>query len=90
MTESEGFDALVGHLVATARAHHEATGGVNPQWADWYASKLVDDVNEVLGDVMTATELSEWLVEADRRYRDEDQSMSWPKAYATWMLADSS
>ena len=90
MTESEGFDALVGRLVATARAHHEATGGVNPQWADWYASKLVDDVNEVRGDVMTATELSEWLVEADRRYRDEDQSMSWPKAYATWMLADSS
>ena len=89
MAESERFDALVGSFVATARAHHEATGGVNPQWADWYANKLVDDVNEVVDAEMSSAGLSEWLVEADSRYRSEDQGVSWPKAYASWLLAES-
>ena len=89
MTDAESFDPLVGYLVAAARAHHEATGGVNPQWADWYAENLIDDVNDVVGSEMSVAELSEWLVEADRRYRAEDQSVSWPKAYASWLLGDS-
>ena len=86
MPDSDSFEQLVGHLVATARAHHEATGGVNPGWADWYAERLVDDVNPILGSDMTVADLSEWLVEADRRYRAEEQTESWPKAYATWLL----
>lgn len=87
MDDSESFNTLVGHLVNTARAHHTATGGVNPQWSDWYAEHLVDDVNRILGTEKSVEELATWLAEADLRYRSEEQDMSWPKAYATWLLA---
>lgn len=90
MADSESFDALVGSFIATAKAHHTATGGVNPQWASWYAERLVDDVNGILETEMTVAELTDWLTEADLRYRATDQTVSWPKAYATWLLAESS
>ena len=89
MNESETtYKELVGHFVATARAHHEATGGVNPGWAEWYAERLIDDVNAVVPTEMTIKELTRWLEEADRRYRSQDQDKSWPKAYAEWLLDD--
>ncbi len=77
----------MGYLITTADAHHEATGGVNPQWAGWYAEHLIGDVNRVLDADMSVEELAAWLIEADRRYREEDPEMSWPKAYASWLLA---
>jgi hypothetical protein len=83
------FDELVGALVTTARAHHAATGGPNPRWAEWYAEHLIDEVNRILDAQMSIVELTAWLEEADRRYRGADQEMSWPKAYATWLLAGS-
>ncbi len=86
--DTETYRTLVGYFVAAARAHHEATGGVNPQWAEWYAEHLIDDVNDTLDSHMGIDELAEWLVEADRRYRGEDQELSWPKAYASWLLPD--
>lgn len=86
--QSEVFNGLVGQFVDTANAHHEATGGTNPNWAEWYAERLLDPVNELLGSEMSLAELTAWLVEADRRYRDEEPDRSWPKAYANWMLAD--
>lgn len=88
MAESDTHHELAGLLVATARAHHEATGGVNPEWADWYAERLIDDVNRLLASEMDADELARWLTDADRRYRDEEPDISWPKAYASWLLGD--
>jgi len=79
---------LVGHLVDTARSHHAATGGANPDWAEWYAEHLIDNLNETLGTEMTVGSLAEWLEEADRRYNGSDQDVSWPKAYATWLLEE--
>lgn len=86
MPSSEARSVLVDHLVTTARAHHAATGGVNPQWAEWYAEHLVEDVNEVLNAEMSVDDLAAWLSEADRRYQEESPEMSWPKAYASWLL----
>lgn len=88
MSEPDPFTQLTHHLVSTAQAHHEATGGANPGWARWYAERLVDDVNDVLGSDMDVDELTGWLTEADRRYRDEPQDHSWPKAYAAWLIAE--
>jgi aromatic ring-opening dioxygenase catalytic subunit (LigB family) len=86
MSDSKTFDAVVHNLVRTAKAHHEATGGVNPEWARWYAEYVVDDLNDVLGSGMDVEELADWLTEADRRYREEPQEHSWPKAYAAWLI----
>jgi len=88
MADSDSRDEVVGYLVATARAHHAATGGVNPRWARWYAERLVDDLNTALGAEMNADQLEEWLKKADERYRDQPQELSWPKAYAAWLRAD--
>ena len=88
MSDSETFDKIVHHLVRTAQAHHEATGGVNPAWAQWYAERLVNDLNEVLGSEMEVDGLADWLTEADRRYREEPQDHSWPKAYAAWLMSE--
>lgn len=79
---------LIGHLIDTARAHHEATGGINPQWAQWYAARLIEPVRQLVDDQMTVDDLALWLEDADRRYQDEDLDVSWPKAYAGWLLQD--
>ncbi len=89
MTDSEALSELVGYLVSTAKAHHEATGGVNPQWAEWYAEHLINDVNSVLDADMHIDELAQWLIRADRRYHESSPELSWPKAYASWLLAGS-
>ncbi len=60
---------------------------MNPQWAEWYAEHLIDDVNRVLNMNMSVDELAGWLIGADRRYREEDPEWSWPKVYASWLLA---
>jgi len=85
MTDPNATEALVKSLKQTARAHHEATGGVNSQWSDWYAERLIDDVNRFTTKQRTADELSSWLASADQRYQDENPDMSWPRAYATWL-----
>lgn len=86
MSKEQTHHDLVGLLIATAQGHHRETGGVNPQWARWYAEHLVDDVNRVAGREMTVEELTAWLAEADRRYREQEPEQSWPKAYASWLL----
>ena len=86
MADSELFTSVAGLMVDTARAHHAATGGINAQWAQWYAERMVGDLNELTGTGLEADELAAWLTEADQRYRSEDQPRSWPKMYATWLL----
>lgn len=86
VSDTEARSELMGYLITTANAHHEVTGGVNPQWAEWYAGDLIGDVNRVLDADMSVDELAEWLIGADRRYREEGPEMSWPKAYASWLL----
>ena len=86
MTQPDRLRELMGVLVETARAHHEATGGINDRWPEWYADRAVDRVNRLLGSEMTASELAEWLAGADRRYKQDGPEMSWPRAYATWLL----
>lgn len=88
MSETNLRDEIAHLMVNTARAHHEATGGVNPEWAKWYAERLVDDLNDSLGSDLSQDDLERWLTDADRRYREESPSESWPKTYADWLIAE--
>jgi hypothetical protein len=88
MTDSDVNKDLKVALVKAAQGHHAATGGVNPNWADWYAEHLVEDVNRLLGTDKTVDELAGWLSSADERYRSEDPEASWPHAYADWLVED--
>lgn len=73
-------------MVETARAHHAATGGPNPQWADWYAEHMVHELNETLNIDWSTGQLSVWLTQSDIRYRGEEPDVSWPHAYADWIV----
>ena len=88
MASSESFDEIVGYLVETAKAHHAATGGVNPEWARWYAEHALDDLNSALSAEIEIDELADWLAEADDRYHNQPQTHSWPKAYAAWLIEE--
>ena len=79
---------LVHLLVGTAKAHHEATGGANPEWALWYAERIADEANRLLGSDRTTEDWAHWLVDADERYRSAQQELSWPRAYATWAITE--
>lgn len=86
MVDPDVHRELMGVLVHTAQAHHSATGGVNPQWSNWYAEHSVDDINRLLGNEMSVDELADWLAAADTRYRSDQPEESWPRAYATWLI----
>lgn len=88
MTGSDVHQDLKVALVKAAQGHHAATGGVNANWADWYAEHLVEDVNALLGTDKTVDELAKWLSSADVRYRSEDPEASWPHAYADWLVEE--
>ena len=88
MTEFDAHSDLMGLLTRAARDHHAATGGPDPEWAEWYGEHLINDVNRVLNTELSAAELAEWLTSADRRYREKQLEESWPEAYALWLLED--
>lgn len=80
------LDALKELLKETARAHHEATGGVNAAWAQWYAAYLAPRIGEQLGSEPAADTIATWLSTADVLYRREERNMGWPRFYAGYML----
>lgn len=88
MSDRDDLEGLVELLKRTARAHHEATGGVNPAWAEWYAERMIDDLKSLSEREVKVDQLSSWLADADRRYRAESPGMSWPRAYASWFLEE--
>ena len=88
MSDTKLIEQVARLLANTARAHHAATGGVTPGWSRWYAEHLVDDVNDLLRTDVEASALETWLTDADRRYREESGVLSWPKAYAGWLITE--
>ena len=88
MADENLYRSLVGLFIETAEAHHRATGGPNPQWADWYAHHMIDSFNALTGSEMSEEELRDWLVAADERYNSEPQEKKWPLAYGEWMAEE--
>ena len=73
-------------LKATARAHHEATGGTNAGWAEWYAEHLRDTIGSLIGAKPSVEEIAGWMTAADIEYRAEERDVSWPRYYARFVL----
>ena len=86
MAETERHRDLRRLLAAAARAHHEATGGPNAEWAIWYAEYLHADIGPLIGGARSVDVIAEWLVRADEQYTTEGPDGSWPGQYATWFL----
>jgi hypothetical protein len=75
-------------LAATAQAHHEATGGPNTKWAQWYAERLEGHIDEFVGFSPSVDEITGWLLDADRRQRAEDPDGRWTAFYARMFVED--
>jgi hypothetical protein len=85
----ENVEALKELLASVARAHHEATGGVNAAWAEWYAAHLHPAIGPAIGAEPSVAQLAEWLTAADVEYRSEERDVSWPRYYAHFILSRS-
>ena len=86
MVNEERLEGLKELLKDAARAHHEATGGVNAAWAQWYAKYLAGRIGEHLGYDPGAETLATWLSTADVVYRAAERNVGWPRFYAGYIL----
>lgn len=86
MVNADRLEGLKELLKDTARAHHEATGGVNTAWAQWYARYLEHRIGEHVGQEPGADTIATWLSMADVLYRAEERNMGWPRFYAGYIL----
>lgn len=74
-------------LGAAGRAHHEAFGGPNSGWPEWYAEFLVaNGIAEHVGFDPTIEQVADWLREADARHRADAPEDRWPPYYADYIL----
>jgi hypothetical protein len=73
-------------LKEAAHAHHEATGGVNAAWAQWYARYLEPRIGRYVGSDPDVDTLATWLSTADVLYRAGEHNMGWPRFYAGFIL----
>jgi hypothetical protein len=83
-------DLIAERLQAAGRAHHEAfieTDGDDPEWAEWYADHLLEDLSNALGVALTANELATTLSELARQHGDESPDELWHGYYARELLA---
>jgi hypothetical protein len=86
MSDRDRHHGLMRLLAATARAHHEATGGINSNWAQWYAEYLSGDIDEFVNGSPSVETIRDWLVQADESHRADDPDGRWPPFYATIII----
>ena len=73
-------------LAGAARAHHEATGGANDDWAGWYAGHLEGAIDDFVGFAPDVVTIRSWLISADQKQRAEDPDGRWPPLYARYII----
>ncbi len=78
--------ALADLLMTAWRAHHDATGGPDPEWPRWYAGFLDGELGAFLGFDPDLETIEEWLTIADRRFLDDQTDSEWASAYAGVIL----
>lgn len=83
MATPEEIKDLTRLLGAAGRAHHEAFGGPNAGWPEWYAAFLIDnDLESRVGFKLELDQVVGWLKEADEKHRAEASEERWPAYYA--------
>ena len=62
-------ETIATRLREAVRAHHQAfieTDGDDPDWPDWYADYLINDLNALLRTKLSLVQLRDLLIELDR------------------------
>ena len=77
-------------LSETAHHHHQAfhsSGGVDPEWALWYAAHLQAMIWDSLGEIPTRSMLTHLLIAADKAQKAaEPDERDWHPFYANYIL----
>lgn len=90
MVEDDVVAELTVLFEKAGRTHRDAfvdAAGHDPDWPLWYATYLVDKLNEVLGSQMTKSELCYLMVSADRERATLAPGSDW-HAYFARFFAD--
>lgn len=83
-------EQLADLLKRTGDAHHiafEETGGLDPEWARWYAEHLRPELGDSLGRSLSNDEIADILVAAQDDLDTSGATEPWPEFYATHILA---
>ena len=89
MNSNEVGESIIQMLVQTGEAHHDAflaTNGEDPQWASWYAHDLKPKLDALLSQTLTESEITLWLVAADRAHASDSPDEPWAPFYACYII----
>lgn len=79
------LDRLIEHLEAAGQAHHAAfaaVDGADPEWAEWYAQRLVAPFEDLIRPGIEAGEIADWLSDLEDRRLAEAPDADWARFYA--------
>jgi len=90
MTDSIEQKELAALFMETGKHHHkayEASDGVDPEWALFYAGYFQTKIWDRLGGIPTRSEIIHFLLDADKEFQaTEKEYMEWPAYYAELYL----
>ena len=88
MTDAEGIAALLEEAAETHHRVYRITGGVDADWASWYAEWLLrlSELPTLLGATPVRSELVYMLVKLDKEHTASRGVESWPEFYASRLV----
>ena len=88
MIDESGQHGLSRLLLSTARAHHDAFGDAEHDWARWYAEQMHGAVDRFVGFSPSVETIAGWLRAADSEHRAADPGGRWPAFYARYIVEE--
>ena len=90
MSNGISVEDLAKLFMETGKHHHkayEASDGVDPEWALFYAGYFQTKIWDRLGDIPTRSRIIHFLLDADKQFQATDKEyMEWPAYYAKLYL----
>ena len=90
MTDSIEQKELAALFMETGKHHHkayEASDGVDPEWALFYAGYFQAKIWDRLGEIPTRSGIIHFLLDADKEFQATGKEyMEWPAYYAELYL----
>ncbi len=82
-------DEIISALTEVSKMHSKEfahVNGVDPEWPEWYADRLLLLFRNIEMRKMDLTELASNLKILDQKYRAEEPDISWQEYYADHFL----
>ena len=86
MSDQNKVRALARLIDAAGQAHHEAIGGADPEWPEWYANQMYPAVLAHVDSNPSVDEVAQWLAEADELHRTAAPEAPWAEFYADTII----